>query len=199
MSDTLPVNTLAGRGHNSGTAPLAEVLAEELDGDKARADELIEAASTAQIKTSGDAAAVTDLIALIRDHERAIDRAREVRKRPFLYRCRVIDTVFGGVTGPLARARLDTLSPMLTEWQKAHADKPIATSIASVGSRREITFCIEDLPAAVGWLMRERPGEMAQAARTILGTVLRSIGVDMAADTNIPGVRVEVVTKAQVR
>lgn len=199
MNDALPINTLARRGHNSAAAPLIEVLDEELEPARRRAADLLGAARDAKIADDTDAGKVADLIALIRDHERGVGRVREARKQPFLADCRVIDRAFGSILEPLARARTDTLSPMLDEWRREHADKPIATAVASVGSRREISFCIEDLPAAVGWLLQSRPGEIAQAARTIIGAALRSRGVNAAPEASIPGVRVEIVTRTQVR
>lgn len=200
MND-LPINTLAGRGIGDNRPPLAEVLAEELAADRARADELLAAARKARIENAADAGKVADLIALVRDQERSLDRAREARKRPLLTQQRIIEAAYGTVIGPLARARTDTLAPMLTGWQLEHADTPLATSVAAVGTRREIEFLIEDLPAVVGWLLQNKPGDIAQCARTILGNVVRSCGVDAAerGEVNIPGVSVSVVSKVQVR
>lgn len=201
MNDMLPINQLVGRGHNSASAPLAEVLSEELAADRARADELLVSASAARITNDAEAGKVADLIVLIREHERTVDRRRDIRKRPFLADCRIIDATFGTITGPLARARTGpgSLSEMLAAWQQEHGGAPLATSIAAVGSRREITFVIEDLPAVIDWLLENRGGEIAQAARTILGSALRSFGVNGAPHLEIPGVTVSVVNKTQVR
>ena len=199
MSDVLdlPVNTLADRpGHNK--PPLAELLAEELAGDKARADELIDAANTASITTQGDAEKVADLIALIRAEEKAVDRIREERKAPLLADSRLIDATCGAIIGPLARARAK-LKAMLDEWLPAHTADSIRPAVAQIGSRREIVFVIDDLPAVTAWLVQHRGGEIAQAARTILGKHLRSLGVEHAADAGITGVTVTITTAAQVR
>jgi hypothetical protein len=203
MTNILPINTLAGRGigDNSAAVPLAEVLRDELATDKARADELLAAAREARIETEADAGKVADLVLLLRDHERAVDRARETRKRPYLADCRIIDAAFGAVTGPLARARTGpgSLSEMLTAWRREHADAAPVATIASIGSRKEISFVIDDLPATIEWLLRNRGNELAQAARTILSAALRSAGVNGAPHLDIPGVRVEIATRAQVR
>lgn len=195
------INTLVERGvgDNSAAVPLAEVLAEELSVDKARADELLASAAQARIESAADAGKVADLIALIRDAEKALDRDRDVRKRPLLRDQRIIDAAYGAVIGPLARARTDVLVPMLTAWQQEHDGAAPPTLIAAVGSRRQITFCIEDLPAVVGWLLENRPGDIAQAARTIIGAALRSYGVDAAGIINIPGVSISIAVKTQVR
>lgn len=197
----LPPNTLAGRGIGDNKPPLSELLAEELATDKARAEELLTAAREARIESAADAGKVADLLVLLHEHERAVDRARDDRKRPHLTDCRVIDAAFGAIIAPLARARTGpgSLSEMLTEWRSEHGETPLATSIAAVGSRREIKFCIEDIPATLGWLIQHRGGEITQAARTIIGTHLRSLGVDAASDADIPGVSVTIQTRTQVR
>lgn len=201
MNDVLPINSLAGRGHNSGAIPLAEILAEELATSKARADELLAAAREARIESAADAGKVADLILLLRDMERAADRARDERKRPLLHDQRIIEAAYGAVIGPLARARVDTLAPMLDAWRKDHPDDAPAAALASVGSRREITFCVEDLPAAIGWLLNNHAGSLAQAARTILGTVIRGAGVDTIerGEVSIPGVSISIAVKTHVR
>lgn len=199
MTVVLPINTLAGRvepGHNR--PPLAELLAEELAGDKARAAQLIEAASTARIETQADAEKVADLIAMIRASAKAIDRIREERKRPLLDDSRLIDATCGAIAGPLERARA-SLKAMLDEWLPAHAAGDMRPAVAQIGARREISFVIDDLPAAVNWLVLHRGGEIAQAARTIIGKELRSRGVEHAANAGIPGVTVTITTAAQVR
>lgn len=203
MNDILPVNTLAGRGigDNSAAAPLAEVLADELAADKARAAELLASARAARIESAADAGKVADLLVLIREHERSLDAARDARKRPLLHDQRTIDAAFGAVIGSLCRARTDVLTPLLNKWQEAHPDEKPVASIAAVGSRREIQFVIEDLPAAIGWLLLEHVGPLTQAARTILGTVIRASGVDTVerGEVRIPGVSISVDSKVHVR
>lgn len=203
MNDILPINSLAGRGHNSGTAPLAEILAEELATARSRADDLLAAAREARIESAADAGKVADLIAIIKDQERSVDRARDERKRPYLADCRIVDAAYGAIVGSLSRARTGpgSLSERLAAWHQAHPDAALHPSIAAVGSRREIAFCIEDLPAAIGWLLNNRPGDIAQAARTILGSAIRSRGVDAVerGEVQVPGVSIRVESKTQVR
>ena len=138
---------------------------------------------------------------LISDQEKALDRDRTVRKRPLLIEQRLIEAAFGAVIGPLARARTNTLQPLFDKWCAEHPDETISPSIAAVGSRREISHCIDDLPAVIGWLLIEHGGPLAQAARTILGTVIRSHGVDAVerGEIVIPGVSISVTTKPQIR
>jgi hypothetical protein len=197
----LPVNTLAGRGHNSAAVPLAEVLSEELALDKARADELLASAGQARIESAADAGKVADLIALIRDAEKALDRDRDVRKRPLLHEQRVIEAAFGAVIGPLARARTGVLVPMLTAWQQEHDGAPLPTSIAAVGSRRKPEWVIESLPAVIDWLLNNRPGPLSQAIRTIVGAEVTHAGVDAVerGEVVIPGVSISIAVKTQVR
>jgi hypothetical protein len=200
MSDALPINTLAFRpepGHNRPL--LQEILQEELAGDKARAEELLASAREAKIETADDAAKVADLVLLIRLHERTLDSARDARKRPYAMDARTVDAAYGALIGPLARARTDSLSKMLDDWRSKNGDVPLATAIAAVGNRREINFCIEDLQVIVGWLLQTRPGEIAQAARTIIGAHLKALGVEHAAEAGIPGISVTIQSKAQVR
>lgn len=199
MNVVLPINSLAGRGHNSGAAPLSELLSEELADDRAHADYLLAAVAEARIENATDAGKVADLIVLIRDRERSLDRARDVRKRPYLMEQRAVEIAYGAVIGPLERARNDTLVPLLDAWQQAHGDAPIPASIASIGSRRKPEFVIEDLPAALDWLLKNHGGAIVQAARTIIGSHLRAMGVGGAAEANIPGVTISVVSKVQVR
>ena len=270
MNDVAPINTLAGRatpgiGHNQ--PPLADQIAEEIAAERARADELVEAAREAVIADDDDATKVVTLIKLIRDHEKVIDRAREDRKRPFLESSRIVDAAFGAVLRPLAIARAGAdgrggLGAMLNAWERGREEQarkereriaaeqraiaeeaerarqvaeaakaqgagsvaaeleairkqeeaarlareadavrpePIRTTAGSVMARRETSFEITDIRKALGWLVKMRGAEIAQAARTIIGSHLRSMGVDAAASAEIPGVTVTITSRSQVR
>lgn len=272
MNDVAPINTLAQRaptaGHNSGAAPLAELLADEMAGDKARADELVAAAESSRIASDDDAAKVTILVGMIRAHEKTLDQAREARKRPFLESGRIVDATYGAAIRPLTLARAGAdgrggLTGMLTQWQKKREDEaraererieaerraqeeeaerarqaaeaakaggsgavaaelaairareeadrlarqagtvrpePIRTALGGVNMRREIAFDITDIRKALGWLARNRAAEIAQAARTIIGKHLNSLGVDaVEAGVDIPGVAARIERRAQVR
>ena len=74
----------------------------------------------------------------------------------------------------------------------------------AVGQRREIGFSLTDLAAAVRWMAgKQNPlrSHLEQAARTILGKHLRSLGVDAveSGGIQIPGVKTFIATQAQVR
>lgn len=206
MNDaSLPINILAvrGIGDNSAAVPLSEILAEELAASRARADALLAAAKSARIEIPSDAGKVADLIALIRDTEREIDRAREGRRQPYAEQLRIVDAAFGALLGPLSRARTGpgSLTEMLDAWQREHSDAAVPASVASIGQRRAIEFVIEDFPAVLAWLLETHPGAIAQSVRTILGTVVRAFGVDAVerGDAVIPGVSITLARKTQVR
>lgn len=270
MNDIGPINTLAGRGigDNSAAVPLAELLAEEMAIDKARAAELVAAAEKAQIANDGDATKVVTLIGLIRAHEKTLDQAREARKRPFLDDCRAVDAAYGAAIRPLVLARAGAdgkggLGAMLTTWQRKREEEarrererveaeqrrqaeeaerarqaaehakaqgngsvaaeldairaqeeadrlarqaetirpePIRTAVGAVGMRREIAFDITDIRKALGWLVKNRANEITQAARTIVGKHLQSLGVEaVERGIEIPGVAARIERRAQVR
>lgn len=193
--------SIARIGDNSGRMPLAQQIAEELAEQRARADELLTEARAARVETAHDAGKVADLILLMRAEERALEIMRDKRKQPIQLDIRVIDAAYGVLIGPLARARTgpESLTERLEGWQRAHPDEAPVSSIAAVGARRAPVFVIEDIPAVIAWLVDNRPGELLQAARTIVGTVIRQAGVQAAADLCIPGVAITVETRAQVR
>lgn len=198
---TLPPNSLAGRSIGDNQPPLSEVLAEELAPDRARAAELLASAAAARIETDADAGKVADLIFLLRSHEADLDRKRRESGKPHVNNERIVNAAFGNIIGPLARARLDNLNPMLDKWRESHTDSALPTSIAAVGSRRKPEWVIEDLPAALDWLTENHPGPLAQSARTILGSIIHAAGVDAIErqELSIPGVRISISRVTQVR
>jgi hypothetical protein len=198
---TMPPNTLAGRGIGDNRPPLAEVPRRRACRRQTRAHELLESALNARIENAADAGKVADLIVFLRDTEQSLDRARDARKKPLLRDQRIIETAYGALIGPLARARLDILAPMHAAWVKEHPGEQSFASVAAVGSRREISFVIEDLPMLLDWLLKHHGGAVGQAARTILGGELRHAGVDAIERGNvkIPGVSISIVSKTQVR
>lgn len=265
--NTLTMAADRGVGDNSAAVPLAEILADEIATDKARADELVAAARSALIANDDDAAKVATLIGLIRAHEKTLDQARAARKQPFLESGRLVDGAYNAVLGPLTQARGGAdgrggLGAILTAWERKREDEarrerwyleaeqrakedeaeraraaaeaaraggagavsaeldaiqleeeaarlarqaqtlrpePIRTPVGAVNMRREIAFEVADLRSALGWLVRNRVGEIGQAARTIIGAHLRSMGVDAAGTADIPGVTVTITNRAQVR
>jgi len=259
MNDIAPFNTLAG--HNSAGIPLAELLADEIASDKARADEMIASATAAKIATHDDAGKVATLVGLIRNHERKLDQDREAKKRPYLDGGRTVDNAYSAVIRPLAQIR-ETLTGMLTRWQRqcdAAAQReasrieaerrqqaeaaerarlaaeeargtgssiaaelaaiaaqeraealmreaemvrpaPIRTAFGAVAMRREIAFDVVDLEKLLGWLLKHRSNEIAEATRAIVGKHLHVLGVDaVERGIDIPGVTARIERRAQLR
>ena len=136
MSDAAlaPVNELAGRGRlgiGANQPPLAEMLAEEIAPYTKRAEALMQSAGEAQIASDDEAAKVTALIKLLRDHEQTIDEAREARKKPFLEAGRLVDSVFGTVIRRLKLARCGDngkggLTGMLTAYERRREEAAAA-------------------------------------------------------------------------
>ena len=190
-----------GIGDNSHNVPLREILVSELADEKKRADELLMQAGAARLETPGDAGKVGDLILMLRVLERRLESRRDARKQSYLADMRVIDATFAAMITPLSKARTGegSLTEKLEAWRKANPDiVPLAT-FATVGSRRKSGMQIVDLEATVGWLLENRREQLLQAARSIIGPIVRHDGVDAANPIAIPGVRREVETRAQVR
>ena len=261
MTIDLNVNTLADRGIGDNAPPLAELLLEEMAEALALDEELIAAAGESRIAGQDDAVKVTVLVAKIRDQEKVLTAAHEVRKAPFLRDGRLVDRAYNPEIERLRSTRSE-LERMLTAWQRAREDEAriererlaaeqrqreeeaerareaaeaakanggsgiaaelaairaqeeadalgrraetvrpdaIRTAAGSVAMRREITFHIADEKKAVAWLYKHRRSELMQAARTIIGAHLRSMGVDAAQTADIPGVEVTIESKASVR
>ena len=198
MSDLAPER---GIGDNSHNVPLVEIIVSELADDKKRADELLTQAVAARLETPGDAGKVADLIVMLRVLERRLESRRDARKQSYLADMRIIDATFAALITPLSKARTGegSLTEKLEAWRKANPDiVPLAT-FATVGSRRKSGMQIVDLEATVGWLLENRREQLLQAARSIIGPIVRHDGVDAANPIAIPGVRREVETRAQVR
>ena len=123
MSD-LSVNTLADRGigDNSATAPLDELLREEIAPQIEHDDQLIDAARSSRIAGAGDAEKVAVLVALIRDQERILTRAHEERKAPFLRDGRLVDRTWKPEIERLLATRT-ALERMLTQWKNARDEE----------------------------------------------------------------------------
>lgn len=95
MNDLLP-----SRMHND--PPLSEVLPEETRELSARATMLIEQADKSVVKDEETAQKTTLLAGMIRDHIGDIDKAREVRKKPYWDAGKMVDSHFNGIAGQLA-------------------------------------------------------------------------------------------------
>jgi hypothetical protein len=179
---------------------LQEILAEELAADRERAADLLASAKAARIENATDAGKVVDLIAILRATERALEADRNQRREPHEDALLAVNGAYGAMLRPLSAAR-KTLDKMLTEWQAEHGPIPLTASIASVGSRRKPTWSIDDLPAALAWMLETHPGPLVQAMRTILGGAIHAAGVDAIerGEVQIPGVSILITKHAQVR
>lgn len=190
-----------GIGDNSARVPLVDQISADLVEEKKRATELLTIAGTAKIRHATDAGKVADLILMMRILERQLEKKRDARKQPFQLDMRVVDSTFAALITQLTTARVGpgSLTEMLDIWKKANPGVMPITTIASVGERRRPQFHINDLAAATAWLVEHHPDQLLAAARTILGPIVRQAGVDDAGTLDIPGVSVDVETRAQVR
>jgi len=190
-----------GIGDNSHNISLVEMLVSELADEQKRADELLLQAGAARLETPGDAGKVADLILMLRVLERRLESRRDARKQSYLADMRIIDATFAAMITPLSKARTGegSLTERLEAWRKENPDILPLTTIASVGSRRKSGLEIDDLEATVAWLLEHRREQLMQAARTIIGPIVRHDGVDAKNPIAIPGVRREIETRAQVR
>lgn len=198
MPDVAPER---GIGDNSHNVPLVEILVGELADEKKRADELLTQAGAARLETPGDAGKVGDLILMLRVLERRLESRRDARKQSFVADIRIIDTTYAALITPLSQARTGAggLTEKLDAWRKQNPDIMPLTTIASVGTRRKSGMEIDDLEATVAWLLEHKREQLMQAARTIIGPIVRHDGVDAQHPIAIPGVRRAVETRAQVR
>src|SRR4029077_15117020 len=82
------------------------------------------------------------------------------------------------------------------------APEPLRSHLGAVGVRRTIDFNITDMRKLLTWMLRTPGivGQIEQAARTIVGKYLHSLGV-AAVDRGIaiPGVEVRIEKQVQVR
>lgn len=92
-----------GIGHNQ--PPLTELLAEETVALKSRADDLIASAGRAKVEDDETAGRATTLAKMLAEHSKAIDKAREERKAPFLEAGRTVDRHFGALKQPVDVAK----------------------------------------------------------------------------------------------
>lgn len=107
----------------------------------------------------------------------------------------------GSVAAELEAIRKQEEADALARKAQTIRPEPIRSAVGAVSMRREIAFEITDLRKALGWLVKNRQAEVTQAARTILGKHLQSIGVDAIENglVEIPGVAARVERRAQVR
>lgn len=84
--------------------PLSELLAEETTALRNRAGDLVAAAGRAFVEDEETAAKATTLAAMLKAHRKAVDTAREERKKPFLDAGRTVDAHFGAIAKSLDEA-----------------------------------------------------------------------------------------------
>jgi len=105
----------------------------------------------------------------------------------------------GSIAAELDAIRAQEEADSLARQAETVRPQAIRTAAGSVAMRREITFKLTDEKKAIAWLYKNRRSEIIQAARTIIGAHLRSMGVDAAQNADIPGVTVTIESKATVR
>lgn len=134
------------------------------------------------------------LLAEQRQREREAEEARQAAERA---------EAAGrtSVVGQMAAAERRHEAVDLGRRAEAVFAPPIRTQASSIGTRREIGFEITDLPKLLAWaLTQPLRHNVEQAARTIVGSYLRGLGVEACArGVEIPGLTVEVKNVAAVR
>lgn len=101
----------------------------------------------------------------------------------------------GQVNAELAAARTREAADQARLRAEAVRPIPIRSHLGQVSRRREFRFEITDLGATIAWLITQ-PGHknnVEQSVRTIVGSYLRSLGVDaVARGVEIPGIEITV-------
>ena len=101
----------------------------------------------------------------------------------------------------LAALAADDQAEALERQAAAIRPAPIRGQLGQVTMTRTITFQITDLPALLRWMLKQPlKAGLAQAARTIMGTYLRGLGVDaIGRGVTIPGVEAGIEKQASNR
>jgi hypothetical protein len=198
-----------GIGHNS--PPAREVLAEELEPYRKRAEALIATAKTARITDDETAGKVLDLSQLCKAFETEIDERRKALTKPHRDAVALINSAHNRLRLEVQIARQGItgsggLRALLTAWddeKKAKAAEepagtvsaPIRGHLGQLSRRQQIAFEITDPLAVVTWLR----GQEAYSAHLdnflsrVIGDHLRSLGVTIVAHgVDIPGVSARV-------
>jgi hypothetical protein len=122
----MPDNNLpAGIGHNN--PPLEELLTEETASINKRNAALLGSADRCIVTDDETAGRATTLAKMLKEQIKAVDSAREDRKRPFLDAGRTVDSFFKALSQPLdvaARKVVDQIDAYRREQQrKADAER----------------------------------------------------------------------------
>lgn len=102
--------SVAGIGHNSGASSLAEMLIEETEDLKRRADDLIAAAGRAVVTDDETAEKATLLLGMMKSHAGKIEAARKERKQPFIDGGNTVQQHFVALGMPLVGSDLTKLT-----------------------------------------------------------------------------------------
>lgn len=105
----------------------------------------------------------------------------------------------GQVNAELQVTRAREAAEQAQRRAEAVRPEPLRSHLGQVSRRRDIKFEITDLGAVVAWLI-DQPGHrnnVEQAVRTMIGSYLRSLGIDAVAQgVAIPGIDAKVETGA---
>lgn len=101
---------LSAIGHNSGAAPLTEMLPEETIDLKSRADELVAAAGRAAVTDDETAGKAVTMAKMLKEHAKKIDDTRKTRKEPFLEDGRTVDRHFQALAEPVTKAVISVVA-----------------------------------------------------------------------------------------
>jgi hypothetical protein len=112
-------------GHNSGAAPLSELLTEETIGLATRADELVAAAGRAAVTDADTAGRATTLAKMLKEHGKRIDETRVARKEPFLEDGRMVDRHFKSIAAPVTEAA-DKVVRLIDAFRREEEAKALA-------------------------------------------------------------------------
>ncbi|HEV2674104.1 MAG TPA: hypothetical protein VGV37_06140 [Aliidongia sp.] len=112
-------------GHNSGAAPLSEMLTEETSGLAARSNELVAATERAKVSDADTAGRATTLAKMLKEHAKKIDETRKVRKEPFLEDGRTVDRHFQALAAPVVEAA-DRVVKMIDQFRREEEAKAAA-------------------------------------------------------------------------
>lgn len=106
----------------------------------------------------------------------------------------------GSVADELAAMQAQESADRLQRRAEAIRPEPTRSHLGQVNMRREISFQITDIRKALGWLLKSPfKSQIEQAARTIFGKHLRTLGVAaIEAGVEIPGIEAKVEKQAGV-
>ncbi len=137
-------------GHNA--PPLAEALPLETEDLRARADRLLEASKKAAITDADTAKQAVELVKMIGEHVKEVEKARTTRKAPVLAAGKEIDGHFKVITEPLVSAKT-AVTDLIDAYRKASGADQVRSEYGAVAHDKP-GFMTEvvDARAFVEWL-----------------------------------------------